>query len=93
MGKASTTAYERLISSLRTFDKRVLEISGYLVKCSQVATDAMENDDPSTALKKKVEAIVSQMLVVSEMAEKMKVSMEKTHGYLLQLERDENSEE
>jgi len=90
---ASPAAYERLISAVRTFDKRTLEISTYLVQCSQLATTAMNNDDPSVALQNKINAIVGKMLEVSEKAGIMRSSMQKTLDYLQELEENDHGEE
>ena len=91
--QASASAYERLISALSVFEKRTLDISEYLVKCAALATKAMDNDDPSVALKRKVDLIVSQMLIVSEKSKSMKGSMQETYDLLRRLEQSQSTEE
>lgn len=89
---ASTDAYERLIAAVSAFDKRTLEISDYLMKCANLATTAMNNDDPSKALEQKIASIVTKMLDVSDKAGTIKAAMQKTYDALLELEKDEQGE-
>lgn len=78
-------AYERVIDATRTFQRRNLEIASELLKCSNVAVAAMNEDTTSVELRAFISGVVAKMNQIDEKAEVLKKDLENTRDSLMEI--------
>ncbi len=78
-------AYDRVIDATRTFQKRNLEIASELLKCSNVAVAAMNEDTTSVELRAFISSVVAKMNQIDEKAETLKRDLENTRDSLMEI--------
>lgn len=78
-------AYDRVIDATRIFQKRNLEIASELLKCSNVAVAAMNEDTTSVELRAFISSVVAKMNQIDEKAETLKRDLENTRDSLMEI--------
>lgn len=89
----NSAAYERMVSALRTFEKRTLEITLDVGNMTQVVKTAADNGDQVCLnLTNKMTKVCGSMCAVAEKAKKMRESMEEILEMIKDLERKTQEE-
>lgn len=89
----NSAAYERMISALRTFKERTLEITLDVGNMTRVVKSAADSGDQVCLnLTNKMTKVSSGMCTVADKAEKMRKSMEEILERIKKLERDTQEE-
>ena len=89
----NSAAYERMISALRTFEERTLEITLDVGNMTRVVKSAADSGDQVCLnLTNKMTKVCSGMCTVADKAEKMRKSMEEILERIKKLERDTQEE-